>query len=221
MGGRGSVSMTRRTMSLTQIQDKLVTNGRISLNVDDYKGVAGSTVRDLFAAQDYEIFAIFNDKDEVINIQSQFNSYEVTADRRIYRVAIRKDGGTRFTDFHNHPVDIDSIQIYSPEDIKAYVDYIPKNKGKTTNNPTVFTVQTQTGSKFTLTYTGKKISRFTKPSNFASAYSKKFHNQLYKYSSSNHISRIMIRWLAENASKYGFEFEESLFKPYRNRMDTK
>ncbi len=215
MGGRGAFSMSRRKTSLVQTHDQLIINGRISLNVDDYRGIAGSEVRDLFAAQDYEIFAIFNDKDEVIDIQSQFKRSEVKPNRTAYRAAIRKDSGASFTDFHNHPVDMDTIQIFSPEDIKAYVDYIPKNKNRLSKNPTVFTVQTQTGSKFTLKYTGNKTSKLTKIDNFVTKYVIGFNNSINKCISNNQITRSMIRWLKENAPKYGFEFSESSFIPYK------
>lgn len=213
MGSRGSVSKSRRSRALTQIQNQLVTNGHISLNVDDYKNVEGSVVRDLFASLDYEVNAIFNERDEVISIQSQFKIDEVSVKLSKDRVAMRKDGGKRFMDFHNHPLERDSIQIFSPEDIRAYAGTVSKKGNTNAVFPTEFMVQTQSGSKFILSYDGKKANKLTRTGNFAKRYTSEFNKVAKRSSNPNQATRNMLKWLQDNAPKYGFEITEALFIP--------
>ena len=213
MGGRGASSISKQSRSKNGLEAHSETNNRISLNVEDYKGIKGDDIRNFFAEQDYEISALFNEKDEVIYIESQFKRDSVTDNEDGQRSALKKDGGNKFKDFHNHPTGEDTIQIFSPADIDTYVSAI-SSKGIKDLKPTTFMLQTQQGSKFTLEYTGKKTSKFARTANFAKHYNKEFEKQASKSRNANLLSRTMIEWLKINSHKYGFEFAESSFVPF-------
>lgn len=148
--------------------------------------------------------------------------------------AMDKDGSANFTRFYHHPLDTPSRQIFSPADIDRIVDTATqersneKNAVKHTKNLYALLpssedariirniAQTQTGSKFTLKYTGNKTSKLAKTVNFATRYEIEFKRVIKEFSTCNQFTRSMIKWLQGNASKYGFELTEVKFKPLRH-----
>ena len=226
MGSRGASSMGSRGISLSGLQNELITNGRISLNVDDYKGIPSDKVRDLIAQQDYEIVAGFNDKDELIYIHSDFLPDRVSYSLAMVRPAINATKGN-IRDFHNHPMDKYTVQIFSPKDVEGYVDcatggkLFAKKMGVSFNynngmeRVNTYSVQTQNGSKFTLTYTGVKTNNRTKTENFASAYEKAFRTHTNFYRNPDKVTVSMIKWMQKNAPKYGFELTQADYVPYK------
>ncbi len=194
--------------------------------MSDYKGIEGSKVRSFFATQDYEVYALFNNKDEVINIQSDFAKSSVSVNIHEIRQLIEKSGETDFTDFHNHPTSKYGVQMFSPQDVKGYVDFatggkVTEKKYKkryfnlqfSTTDTTIqkintYKVQTQCGSKFKLKYTGNKTSARTKTENFTTAYGKEFRAISSRYTAEQTTIH-MIKWTERNAPKYGFEFSSS------------
>ena len=226
MGGRGKRSMSARGYSLTELQGRLMANGHISLDTSDYAGIPGRDVRKLLASQDYESIALFNDKDELIYISSQFSPHNVSYRVRDVRASMNGDGGNNFRDFHNHPMDEYTVQIFSPADVRGYVDCATAGKltakqlgfNHTPNGMdrvNKYSVQTQNGSQFTLAYTGVKTSSRTKTENFATAYSKDFNNHMRYYITPDHVTAAMIKWTQKNAPKYGFELSKADFIPYK------
>ena len=227
-----SMSRSNGRMTSGKMGTELVDEGgKISLDVADYKGAKGSEIRDFFSSQPYEVHALFNEKDELVYVTSIFDPGSVTYDLGSTREAIKKDGGAKFIDFHNHPIDKDTIQIFSSKDVQSYVNYATNGqfradeltkKFKTPfiakggiNAVNSYMVQTSTGSKFVLSYTGNNTSNRTKTKNFAKAY----NNALRSYSktgmSNNQVTQSMCQWMSENAPKYGFELTEFLFVPYK------
>ena len=178
------------------------------------------------ASQDYESIALFNDKDELIYISSQFSPHNVSYRVRDVRASMNGDGGNNFRDFHNHPMDEYTVQIFSPADVRGYVDCATAGKltakqlgfNHTPNGMdrvNKYSVQTQNGSQFTLAYTGVKTSSRTKTENFATAYSKAFNNHMRYYITPDQVTAAMIKWTQKNAPKYGFELSKADFIPYK------
>ncbi len=224
MGGRGSASLSANKYH-TDMWSNIDADGHISLDAADYQGIAGSEVRDFLSAQSYEVYALFNDKDEVVYITSDWYSTSVTPDIAASQKAMDKDGSASFTRFHHQPLNTPSRQIFSPTDIDRIVDTATqersneKNAAKHLKNVhallpssedariTRNIVQTTTGSTSTLTYTGVKTNSRTKTKNFASAYEQAFKSRFRSFSSEKEATRSMITWLLKNAPKYGFEFK--------------
>ncbi len=168
---------------------------------------------------------MFNDKDEVVYITSDWYSTSVTPDIAASQKAMDKDGSASFTRFYHHPLDTPSRQIFSPTDIDRIVDTATqersneKNAVKHAKNLYAMLpssedariirniAQTSTGSTSTLTYTGVKTNARTKTKNFASAYKQAFKSRFGYYSSEKEATQSMITWLSKNAAKYGFEFK--------------
>lgn len=235
MGSRGMNSMSRSNGRMTRgkMEVELVDEkGRISLDVEDYKGAKGSEIRDFFSSQPYEVHALFNEKDELIDVTSSFDPDRVRYNLDSIRSAIKKDGGAKFTDFHNHPTDNDTIQIFSGKDVSAYVNYATNGQLKANklakqfknlsftaqggvDSVSSYMVQTSTGSKFVLSYTGNKTSNRTKTENFAKAYDNALRGYSKTSMSNNQVTQSMCQWVSTNAPKYGFELTESLFVPYK------
>lgn len=71
MGGRGSASLSANKYHI-DMWSNIDADGHISLDAADYQGIAGSEVRDFLSAQSYEVYALFNDKDEVVYISSDW-----------------------------------------------------------------------------------------------------------------------------------------------------
>lgn len=231
MGGRGGSSMSaRQGGGLASLQDRLVTDGHVSLDVSDYAGVPGSDVRKLLASQDYETAAYFNDRDELIFIRSNFDPSHVSYKVKDLKEVVEATPGN-ITNFHNHPVDRYTIQMFSPADVFSYVD--SATGGKLTeerlstayrrnvtyksglDRVTAYSVHTQTGSEYTLTYTGVKTNPRTKTKNFASAYSKAFNTRMRYCNDAESVSQDMIEWTKKNAPKYGFEFSRVNHVPFK------
>jgi hypothetical protein len=212
MGSRGQSSASRA--SKQDIRNNLDAQGHVSLNVADYKGMTGSAVRDFFAEQDYEVNALFNDKDEVICIQSLFMPNVAGGTAEEWRKAMEKDEGSNFTDFHNHPSKIGGIQIFSPLDVNSYVIDAAKSVLNTNEpRPTKYMVQTQNGSKFELAYTGNKTTDLLKTMSFAKKYETAFKNARKKATFDNTVTDRMAKWLRNNAPKCGFDVTNVLINP--------
>ena len=197
-------------------------DGHISLNPDDYSGYSKEDIEVFLSSRAYETHVVLTPDGKPITMVSQWRSNSVTSYPRQDSIDIKTKGhstdGIGFTDLHVHPYDLDGgqIQVFSPDDVKGYV-----NKARCGPRgvlsypyalPTKFRVKAGDGTYFELEYVGGG-KRDVK--NFSTAYTKAFNKEDRRTNAMTYLSARgqadehtagVNEWLTANAGLYGFKY---------------
>lgn len=207
-------------------------DGHISLDPDDYSGYSAEEIEVFLASRGYETHVVLTPDGKPIVMVSQWSSNAVASYPRQDSIDIKTKGGSLdgidFTDLHVHPYDLDGgqIQIFSPADVKGYVNKAqcgPRgNLSYPYALPTKFRVMAGDGSYFELEYVGGG-KRDVK--NFATAYTRAFRKEdrrtdamtyLNVRGQADEATAGVNEWLTANAGLYGFRYNTNwTVKPLR------
>ena len=205
--------------SMNALIDK---DGHVSLNPDDYAGYTQDEIEVFLASRGYETHMVLDPSGKPITAVSQWRTSSVTSYPKQDSIDIRVKGksldGIDFTDLHVHPYHDNrgEIQVFSPGDIKGYVNKVRCGPRGVMSYPyplpTKFRVRAGDGSYFELEYVGGG-KRDVK--NFKTAYTRAFNKEDRR---TDAISWMTARgradehtagvneWLTNNAALYGFRY---------------
>ena len=228
----GSGTVRTSAGSYPKSMQKLIdASGHVSLNVDDYAGYSKEQIEAFFASRDYEVGWWTDGDGNLIHIGSDFDGKSVGTHLPTSKaVKLAKEGVTSIEDHHNHPLtkfaSDGSIAIFSPSDIRFYVDnhmsYPIDDAGVPIYN--WFTVHTQNGDRFSLRYHGHRsgnlsLDQFAR--DYYATMSAAIRRTQVSYDlgmfknnmeGAENVSSVMDGWLRENSGNYGLDYESTWSK---------
>ena len=222
-GGMVSTSAGAYPKSMDSLIDQ---DGHVSLEVDDYIGYSRDNIEAFLASRPYETHVLFAPDGNLLAIESQWKSGNVTHypsdDSRAIRAHDVLSNGDGYVSMHFHPVQSvgQGVQIFSPGDISSnnlVLNYGHHGVGMIRTADT-FSVRAFDGTYFELRYVG---GGSRDRANFSSAYKRQFNKAVkdawayqathggYDRFVADEASAKSDAWLRKNASKYGFEYNSN------------